>query len=697
MSKKIIIIAILIVLAGIGWRVWATSNPHTWTNGLVGYWSFDGQYTTSTDGTKDVSNNGNYGQFKNGVKPTAGVVGQALSFDGVDDYVNAGNGASLNIIDAITIEAWVKPINLTGAKDVIQKADSTYEPYRLYLQDASIIFQLSQDATTRTFAWTASVLSPGWQHIIATYDKTTVKFYVNGVEKSNVGSTPTYSLRTTTANLYIGIRKSGWTNPFNGLIDEVRIYNRALSADEVKQHYDQTRRNVVINQPSGTPPVGWWKMDEGTGQTVRDYSANANNGTVSNGGYGATSTDGKIGKALSFDGVDDYVSTPLDVAPTAFTLEAWIKSPRTASADDARGILDKRSVTTEWTFWLAPSTGKLRFHGWDSTATLTKAITGNTVLSANRWYHAVITYDGTTAILYVNGNNDGSSSTGNAIQNTASLIRIGTDALDVDRYWDGFIDEVRIYNYARTADQIAADYRAGAYRTIVNTSVPSSWWTTGLVGYWSFDGQYTTSTDGTKDVSNNGNYGQFKNGVKPVAGVVGQALSFDGVDDYVQVSNSAILNITDAITVEAWVYNTRTYGGASYDQIFGKAMDVAYSAYWQQSSGIIVFRLYLAATSTDKVQRNLNANQKIEVNVWKHLVFTYNGSTMKIYVNGSLDNTVNYSGSIGTNADYFGIGKDPDRNYYFTGLIDEVRIYNRALSADEVMQHYQQTRRNLKL
>ncbi|MFH0959056.1 MAG: hypothetical protein V1897_10175, partial [Pseudomonadota bacterium] len=81
-NKPFIIIGTLIAIAIAGYFIYgafATSNPHTWTNGLVGYWSFDGQYTTSTAGTRDTSGQNNWGTFNGGVKPVPGIVGQGLS------------------------------------------------------------------------------------------------------------------------------------------------------------------------------------------------------------------------------------------------------------------------------------------------------------------------------------------------------------------------------------------------------------------------------------------------------------------------------------------------------------------------------------------------------------------------------------------------------------------------------------------
>jgi len=697
MSKKIIIIAILIVLAGIGWRVWATSNPHTWTNGLVGYWSFDGQYTTSTDGTKDVSNNGNYGQFFSGVKPTAGISGQALSFDGVDDYVNVPYNSTLDspsVTNEFTIEAWIYPNVVASNKAILERSDEL----RIYTQSANRFYIMTRfvgDAGGSAVNSITTYQANNWYHIVGIYDGAVLKIYINGVLDNSVVYNKTINSDTSTA---LRLGKSGIAErEFNGFIDEVRIYNRALSADEVKQHYDQTRRNVVINQPSGTPPVGWWKMDEGTGQTVRDYSVNANNGTMywmstsTNGGW----TDGKIGKALSFDGVDDYVDVGtnniFDFTTQDFSMFMWLKP----AEDKNTYLLNRGGWRNKGWIFLTQTTGRLRFDTYQLGFNQTQYSVNN-ALSLGVWQYVGITRVGSSVRLWVNGvdvTGTPVSAVNPASNSNANLIMSASFST---RCINGSIDEVRIYNYARTADQIAADYRAGAYRTIVGTSVPSDWWTNGLVGYWSFDGQYTTTTSGanagTRDVSNNGNWGTFYNGVKPVAGVVGQALSFDGVNDVVapSVAFEPLPTINDSETFEVWIkpssYGSNTMG------IIGQAYR---NAIHMQTNGNVQYGIRNTATGINQVSGGVAS-----LNQWTFIVGTYDGTTLSIYINGAFITSTPRTITELRATTQLKIGADVgiSGNFVtFNGLIDEVRIYNRALSADEVMQHYLQTRRNLKL
>ena len=202
-----------------------------------------------------------------------------------------------------------------------------------------------------------------------------------------------------------------------------------------------------------------------------------------------------------------------------------------------------------------------------------------------------------------------------------------------------------------------------------------------LVGLWHFDeGEGTT----TVDSSGYGNNGTLVNGPVWHDGKVGNnALSFDGVDDYVDCSQGTNLNITDAITIEAWVYPT----ASSYDQ-------------WDAilAKGGSSYRLHMHDNQFDlglsivgQPNQNLDAGSVFVQNQWTHVAGTYNGTIMKIYINGTLANSIAVSGAIKTNDYPLWIGDNsqvPDR--YFNGLIDEVTIYNRALSAEEIKSDYKE-------
>ncbi len=224
-----------------------TPNPHTWNSGLVGFWNFNGGYITGLASTAvDASGEGNDGTIS-GAVPTAGVVGQALSFDGIDDYVDAGNDASLNITGAITVEAWIYWKEYTANSVILSKFSQTYILGYQPSDDGKLYWHIYTDAWV---ILSVSVPKNEWHHLVGTYDKNLgsnqMKIYLDGELIDD--ATQTGSIDTQVGNLGIGIYYIGKPSPlyFNGSIDEVRIYNRALSADEIKEHYSLSRRNFKL-------------------------------------------------------------------------------------------------------------------------------------------------------------------------------------------------------------------------------------------------------------------------------------------------------------------------------------------------------------------------------------------------------------------------------------------------------------------
>jgi len=205
----------------------------------VGIWSFDDQ----TNPTKDASGYGNHGTIYGDayfVDDTPhNIVGQgvgryALSFDG-NDYVNLGSPASLALANT-TIEAWIKPSSVAGY-------------YLIY--GLSNLPKLYIDLNGRLVLYDATaantVLTPNvWTHVVATSDGTNVRYYINGVPDGTVAHV---SWSATPSQVKIGRDPAGTTQNFLGLIDEVRIYNRALSAAEIQKHYAEgleKHKNLAI-------------------------------------------------------------------------------------------------------------------------------------------------------------------------------------------------------------------------------------------------------------------------------------------------------------------------------------------------------------------------------------------------------------------------------------------------------------------
>lgn len=163
------------------------------------------------------------------------------SFNGTSDYVNCGSGASLNLTDAVTVEAWVKPAVANAPHTIVFKDDYT-DNYALWLRSA-VDEQFSFRVANTEGSWirAGNYQANVWYHIVGTYNKdggtNNVKLYVNGVVIGQM--TGTGAITTNSDNLLIGyIGSSSW---FKGLVGEVRIYNRALSLAEIQHNYNTTK------------------------------------------------------------------------------------------------------------------------------------------------------------------------------------------------------------------------------------------------------------------------------------------------------------------------------------------------------------------------------------------------------------------------------------------------------------------------
>ncbi len=223
-SKLVYLISFVLVLAVVGE---ASAD-------LVGYWKFD---EGSGDIVVDLSGYGNDGTI-NGATWTTGKFGPALNFDGVDDDVDCGNDESLNITGEITIALWMKPsVAGEGGSNVgpVCKAEAGVDPWNWQLRYNApgggnyMGFQFNGDPEGSTWVSVQQNLLPGeWYHIAGIFDGANMICYLDGVEtERNTIS----GIRGGSGRFFIG--QDGWDNIFNGVVDELRIYNHALSAVEL--------------------------------------------------------------------------------------------------------------------------------------------------------------------------------------------------------------------------------------------------------------------------------------------------------------------------------------------------------------------------------------------------------------------------------------------------------------------------------
>jgi Concanavalin A-like lectin/glucanases superfamily/Fibronectin type III domain len=199
--------------------------------GLVAAYKFDeGSGTTVTD----ASGLGNHGTISGATRTTSGRYGRALVFDGVNDWVTIPDASSLDLTTGMTLEAWVYPTTTpTGWRAVLVKEGSNSAPYYLYANsDAGppAAGGLIGGAYHDVYGGTRLVANT-WAHLAATYDGTTERLYVNGVQVASRAQTG--AIGTSTGALRLG-GNSVWGEYFKGRIDEVRVYNRGLTAGEIQ-------------------------------------------------------------------------------------------------------------------------------------------------------------------------------------------------------------------------------------------------------------------------------------------------------------------------------------------------------------------------------------------------------------------------------------------------------------------------------
>ena len=200
----------------------------------VSSWSFDEGAGTIAN---DSSGNNNTGTLYGGPTWTDGQINKALSFDGTDDYVDCGNNESLNITNAITIEAWAK-----GERDasLIQFYPSII---LLHFRGAGFYLTAEDNTSSGYLSWNPSPPLNQYVFLTATWDGQIMKLYQNGIQQNTTriflgGSTGKLKI---SSNKWIGHYFNSGQPWFKGLIDEVRIYNRVLSAEEIERHYEMSK------------------------------------------------------------------------------------------------------------------------------------------------------------------------------------------------------------------------------------------------------------------------------------------------------------------------------------------------------------------------------------------------------------------------------------------------------------------------
>lgn len=591
--------------------------------GLVGFWKLDEGMGAAA---ADSSGRGNNCSLVGGTW-SAGKLGQALFFNGTTSSAGCGAGSSLALAGNLTVAAWIKiaDANRSAYMRIISKKTlwSATNGYSLGYNPLRNLLEFhgsGSDSATATVD-----LDTGWHHVAAVAQGTQVRLYVDGIDRTTEGVAS--AVVAGTAPLFLG--RDGAGNFYSGGIDDVRLFSRALTAPEIQALVSSTP------PPVNQPPVP----------------------------------------------VNASVSTTLGT-PVAVTLAATDPEGGAVTFAVATQPLHGTLSGTAPNLTFTPAAG---FSGGDSftfratdpaNASAIGAITLNVTAAANQPPTAnsasVSTPQGTPVAVTLTGTDpEGGALTFTVVTSPAHGTLTGTPPSLTYSPAAGFSGGDS-FTFRTTDSGNASSPVATITLTVTPTTPPDN---SGLVARWPF-AENTGIT--TKDATANA-ISCSLSATTWAAGKFDSALSFNGTSSSARCGAPAVLNVTGSVTIAAWIRITNA-DESNYMRIVSK------KTAWDATSGYAL---------TYNPLRNLlevhgsgnNSGAAANVNLdtgWHHVAATISGTTAKLYVDG-VDRTTDASVSAlanGTTA--LVIGREPNGTGPFHGLVDEVRVYNRALSAAEV-------------
>ncbi len=624
----------------------------------------------------------------------AGYDGRGINFDGSNDYLSLP--ASVAQAEDFTFAAWVYWGGGANGQHIFDFGTGTAQ--YLFLTPNSgantLRFAIQPAGSSEEILNAPSIPANQWVHVAVTLQGDTGKLYVNGVEQTN-GTILANPSDIKTDFSWLGKSQNLLDPNFNGQMDQVAVYHRALTGDEI--------RVLAATQVAGTQSpwlsfTSLWADENGAAispyvstyipnQTLylpldetRDQIQNTTYRNLAQASAPASCSsvdcpesggESPAGGAASFDGRNDYLSLPASVVAQAedFTFAAWVYWRGGANGQrifnfgqevDRYLALTPNSSANTLRFAIKPAGGS-------------EQILDAASITANQWVHVAVTLQGNTGRMYVNGLEQASNPnmTINPAQVAGNNNWLGRSSSGSDPYFNGMMNNVRIFNRALSGAEIQSLWYGP--RAVLSLLLDERFAVNGAAlpdaGGWD---QTATLRSGAADTAN-----------KSVAGNSGPyALSFDGVDDQVIIPHTPSLSL-DRFTIGLWVKP-----GAQkpdWQPLLAKAAD---------NSAESNYGLFIAPDSTqvrayvDKAGCASNvmfdSNTALPLNAWSHVALTYDGAFLRLYINGALDQSVASTGGLCQTSNNIWIGRFDNAKTAFNGALDDVRIYPRPLNQAEI-------------
>jgi PKD repeat protein len=543
------------------------------------------------------------------------------------------------------------------------------------------VFLATAQAATIKLAWDTVAGATGYR---VHYGTTSSNYNAAGSPVNVVGSTTTSVTIPDGVTYYFAVkaydstRESGFSNEINNPIAKFSASKTTVATGESLQFTDSS---------TGTVTSRVWNFGDGTTSTqnspVKSYAAAGTypvSLTVTGlGGITHTATQTITVNAPSTAApVANFTASPISGdAPLSVTLTDTSTGSNIAKRTWNFGDGTTTTVTSAQTFvktyaygtytvslTLKDSTDKVL-----STYTYPQPITAKAVPPAAKFSASPTSGTAPLPVTFAN------QSTGTNLSYAWDFGVLNTTSDTSTAQNPSYqYDNPGTYTVTLTATGVAGTTPSTATQTITVSQASAN--TGGLVAAYNFqEGTGTT----VQDASGQGNHGTLSNASWTNNGQFGKALSFNGSSSWVTVADKNSLDLTNGMTLEAWVYPTATMSGWRNVLLKERTGGLAYGLYANSDTNRPVASINIGGND-----QNLPGTSALTANTWVHLAATYDGATERLFVNGTQVASRAQTGNMPVSTGALRIGGNSVWGEYFQGRIDEVRIYNRALSAAEI-------------
>ena len=658
---------------------------------LIHHWKLNDGTTT----IQDYGSNQEHLYATNNLLSQTGHIDKCIGFTGTSSGVLTIT--SLNLEASITagcsFMGWVQPSNTSAKSAWYFSGLTTGSLFTELLFDGGNANIYMGRLGFNNIIYIEAVTTGSWYHVAAIKDKDKQRYYFNGVEVLN---STTSNDCSSVIRGFLGAR-SGTSLYYIGCMEDFRIYNKALSAREVKQIYNYG--SGTYNQKFDDSPIHHWKLNDSVNQ-IHDYGLNPVTGTASN---CLLSQTGHIERSVEFTG-SSYIDirNTLKINSTTVSSFCWFKLGDDAtsgscplisygsSANARLRVIDNRVV---WAFWDGGSSNYL---------------TSTTYISTGVWYHAGVVRDISSGMgLYINGTIEGSNS---GIGNPSSYSIFDAIGRFGSSYYDGYIEDVRIYDRALTTEEIAKLYNGskGTYRSDVSDKrLPSNVITSTVTDEFVADGtiyQYEryhtwdkidniqpfhhykmneySGTTIANDSGTNPQIGSLVSVVLSQTGQINRCMEFTGTASYISITGATFGNGNSTISSSFAFWVSSTQNTESITGIYFQDSDASnrVSVDWSVNEDNI---MGLRAHGTYYPIASAPADGNFH-----HIVGVFNEYQCYMYQDGARIGTET---TMSDYAQYY-TGTTSKIGFngstYFNGYLEDFRIYSHALTDAEVSAIY---------